>query len=164
MRVSPALAISVAVLTACAASAPGTSAGAATSGSPYGAESAGARAAMAAVTDIREVVNQLPEEVWLSKGEDQSVIWVEPSSRATDSMWIPWVGNEGEMGKSIAVHRHYRVLYWIFQDYWSTTNQVRYSTTNSYRTSAPVPGNSTGGGRKRLSIRSDGTPFMENAS
>jgi hypothetical protein len=77
-------------------------------------------------------------------------------------MWVPWVGNAGEMGKSITISWSARTHFWVFQDYWNTTNQVRYSTTNGYVNSLPVPGSSTGGGRKRLTVHSDGSLTMEN--
>ncbi|MEV7009266.1 hypothetical protein [Streptosporangium sp. NPDC051022] len=123
-----------------------------------------AHTARAAVTDLREVVNQLPDQVDFLKQEDGSGLRVPPNGQWVNSIWIPWVGGDNEMGKSIIVYRNLRARYWIFQDYWNPTDLIRYSTTNSYHQSLPVPGSSTGGGRKRLTIRPDGSLFMENTN
>ncbi|MEZ0070816.1 hypothetical protein [Planotetraspora sp. GP83] len=124
-----------------------------------------ARAAKAAVTDIREVVNQTSQYLTVHKGEGSQVFaqkTLDPNSRTTDSMWIPWVGNENEMDKSIDVNLGLTVPYWIFQDYWNGSNQIKFSKNHSYRDSVPVPGSNTGGGRKRLTIRPDGSPYLES--
>jgi hypothetical protein len=79
-------------------------------------------------------------------------------------MWIPWVGGGGEMWKSIAISWGGAVRYQVFQDYASTSDQIRYSKTNSYQNSFVVPGASTGGGRKTLIVQSDGTLSMQNSA
>lgn len=123
-----------------------------------------AHTARAAVTDLREVVNQLPDQIDFLKQEDGTGFRIPPDGRWVRSIWIPWVGGATEMGKSIIVYRNLRARYWLFQDYRNPTDLIRYSTTNSYHQSPPVPGSSTGGGRKRLTIRSDGSLFMENTT
>jgi hypothetical protein len=55
-----------------------------------------------------------------------------------------------------------RALYWIFQDYWDPSDQIRFSKSNSYAASSVVPGG-TGGGRKRLIINGNG-PSMQPTS
>lgn len=129
--------------------------------SQHGAGSTGTT--RAAVTDIREVVNQLSGDyTGIQKGESGTEGFdVAPNGRWAGSIWVPWVGNDGEMGKSIVVYRGIRARYWLFQDYWNTADQVRYSTTKSYQQSLPVPGSSTGGGGKRLIVREDGSLFLE---
>lgn len=127
-------------------------------------DAASVHTARAAVTDLREVVNQLPDQVDFLKQEDGSGFRIPPNGQWVRSIWIPWVGGDNEMGKSIVVYRNLRARYWIFQDYWNPTDLIRYSTTNSYHQSLPVPGSSTGGGRKRLTIRSDGSLFMESTN
>jgi hypothetical protein len=117
----------------------------------------------AGVTDIREILNQRPEQVQFYKGEDRVQFAVAPNSRWAGSMWVPWVGNGTEMSKSITISWGGRIRYWVFQDYWNTTDLVRYSTVNSYQNSLPVPGASTGAGRKRLTVRADGSLFMETS-
>ncbi|GHE37049.1 hypothetical protein GCM10017673_44510 [Streptosporangium violaceochromogenes] len=155
------LAAAVAAVVAGGALTAASPAGATTPRSPHGAESAGTTRAV--VTDIGEVVNQLSGEyTGLGKGETGSEGFdVAPNGRWTGSMWVPWVGNDGEIGKSIVVYRGIRAQYWLFQDYWDTADQIRYSTTKSYQQSVPVPGSSTGGGRKRLIVRGDGSLFLE---
>ncbi len=133
----------------------------ATSGRPRH-DAVSAHTARAAVTDLREVVNQLPDRVDFLKQEDGSGFKVPPNGQWVRSIWIPWVGGDNEMGKSIIVYRNLHARYWIFQDYQDPTDLIRYSTTNSYHQSLPVPGSSTGGGRKRLTLRSDGSLYMEN--
>ncbi|WP_067824958.1 hypothetical protein [Actinomadura kijaniata] len=118
----------------------------------------------AEVTDVREVLNRRSTQVQLYKGEDQVSVTVPANGRWAGSMWIPWVGNNAEMGKSITVSWGGTTRYWVFQDYWNTQNQVRYSTTNSYQSSLPVPGSSTGGGRKSLIVQSDGSLYLQAAA
>jgi hypothetical protein len=128
-----------------------------------GAQSPSDLTRRAGVTDLREVLNQMPVQVQFLKGEDHSTFNVASNGRWTGSMWVPWVGNNGEMGKSITISWGGRIRYWVFQDYWNTTDQVRYSTANSYQNSLPVPGTSTGAGRKRLVLQSNGTLSMQNS-
>ncbi|MFI6519856.1 hypothetical protein ACIBF1_30150 [Spirillospora sp. NPDC050679] len=152
-----------------------------------------AAAQRASVTWIVEVVNKLPmrQRIWHGENYLYYPGPVDPDSSpplgqmptlgeigwdpgttgsgggAKGSGWdfsVPWVGNNGEMKKSIRVEPNnqgdvsYR--YWIFQDYWQSNDQVKYSTTNSYTDSKPVPGSSTGAGRKRLILGV--TPSMES--
>jgi hypothetical protein len=130
---------------------------------PGPAESSRTVTRRAGVTDIREVLNQRSEQVQFYKGEDRAAFTVAPKGRWAGSMWVPWVGNNGEMGKSITISWGGRTRYWVFQDYWNNTDLVRYSTANSYQNSLPVPGSSTGAGRKRLILRSDGSLSMETS-
>ncbi|GII96165.1 hypothetical protein [Sinosporangium siamense] len=153
----------VAALAACGTLTTTAPAEAAGPGSAPGAHSG--RAARAEITDIREIINQRTSEVGVYNGENRNTFAIAANNRWTGSLWIPWVGNQEEMTKSVALAWDGAVFrYWIFQDYWNTANQVRYSTTNSYAQSSPVPGSSTGAGRKRLIVRGDGTLFLENAS
>ena len=93
--------------------------------------------------------------MWLAKGEDQSVIWVDPNSRRTDSMWIPWVGDDSEV-RNKSIRFFYTdtsdQLFYIFQDYWAPNDQVRFFWTPKYYEHAPAVKGGTGGGRKRLII------------
>ncbi|MEV0231680.1 hypothetical protein [Nonomuraea sp. NPDC050786] len=116
----------------------------------------------AEVTDIREILNKRSTQVSIYKGEDKTSIAVAANGRWAGSMWVPWVGNDGEMGKSIRISWGGTARYWVFQDYWNTSDLVRYSTTNSYQNSVPVPGSNTGGGRKSLTVQSDGTLALTN--
>ncbi|WP_285591266.1 hypothetical protein [Herbidospora sp. NBRC 101105] len=116
----------------------------------------------AEVSDIREILNQTKTALSVVSGESKATVAVPANGRWSGSMWVPWVGNDGEMGKSIVVYQGQKVLYWIFQDYWNTSHQIRFSTSNSYQQSKPVPGAATGAGRKRLIIRADGTPLLES--
>jgi hypothetical protein len=118
----------------------------------------------AEVTDIREILNQRTQQVRFYKGEDKVTITVPAGGRWAGSMWVPWVGNGAEMWKSITISWGGEVRYQVFQDYWNTANQVRYSKTNSYQNSFVVPGDSTGGGRKTLIVQSDGTLSMQNSA
>ncbi|WP_030455860.1 hypothetical protein [Herbidospora cretacea] len=128
--------------------------------SPHGTEAAAA--VRAEVSDIREILNQLPKAALsIVSGESKATVAVPANGRWSGSMWVPWVGNDGEMGKSIVVYQGKQVRYWIFQDYWNPTDLIRYSTTNSYQQSQPVPGANSGAGRKRLIIRADGTLLLE---
>lgn len=157
--------ISLRIIATCVAVIAGalaTASPAAATRSQRDAEAAGT--ARARVTDIREILNQTGNNVTIYKGEDGTRISIGPNSRWAGSMWVSWVGNQGEIGKSIVISwggsDHYRV----FQDYWNSADQVRYSTYNSYQQSNPVAGDSTGGGRKRLTIRGDGSLFMERTA
>ncbi|MGK5550861.1 hypothetical protein ACSNOI_04540 [Actinomadura kijaniata] len=118
----------------------------------------------AAVTDVREVLNRRSTQVQLYKGEDRVSVTVPANGRWAGSMWIPWVGDNAEMTKSITVSWGGTTRYWVFQDYWNSQDQVRYSTANSYQNSFPVPGSSTGGGRKSLIVQSDGSLYLQNAA
>jgi hypothetical protein len=160
------LALSVAVLSAGAAFTAASPADAATSRAPRSAGSTGPFPPPPPphyVTDIREVVNQRAQEVQFYKGEDRAAFPVPAKGRWIGSMWIPWVGNESEMGKSITISWGGRVRYWVFQDYASPNNQIRYSTANGYVNSVPATGSGTGGGRKRLIVNSDGSLSMESS-
>jgi hypothetical protein len=133
-------------------------------GRPVGSEPVAQRAVQrASVTDIREVLNRRSQQVQFYKGEDKAMFTVPANGRWAGSMWIPWVGNNGEMWKSITISWGGVVRYRVFQDYWNTMDQVRFSTTNSYQNSSVVPGNSTGGGRKTLIVQSDGSLSMQNS-
>ncbi|GII96164.1 hypothetical protein [Sinosporangium siamense] len=121
-----------------------------------------ASAARAAVTDIREVINLLPYQVQFFKREDQSTFTVMANSRWTGSMWIPWAASETEMEDK------HIIIYWsngrlrLFQDYRDPSDQVKYSQMIVYHAAIPVPGASTGGGRKRVTVNPDGSLSMEN--
>ncbi len=118
----------------------------------------------AQVTDIREILNRRTQQVRIYKGEDRVTFTVPAGGRWVGSMWIPWVGNNGEMGKSITISWGGVEHYQVFQDYWNTADQVRFSKTNSYQNSFVVPGDSTGGGRKTLIVQSDGTLYMQDSA
>ncbi|MFI7637244.1 hypothetical protein [Nonomuraea sp. NPDC049400] len=114
------------------------------------------------VTDIREILNKRSTQVTIYKGDGQTSLSVAANGRWAGSMWVPWVGNSAEMGESIRISWGGTARYWVFQDYWNTSNLVRYSTTYSYQNSFPVPGSNTGGGGKSLTIQSDGTLLLQN--
>jgi hypothetical protein len=114
----------------------------------------------AEVTDIREIINNSSEQVKIKEGKDD-VATIDPQHRWVGSTWIPWVGNEGEIGKSITISWNGTTRYWIFQDYWNTLDMIRYSMAGSYAQSTPVPGSNTGAGRKILTIGSDGTLSLQ---
>jgi hypothetical protein len=118
----------------------------------------------AEVTDIREILNHLPKQVQFYKGEDRVAVTIPAGGRWAGSMWIPWVGSGAEMWKSITISWGGAVRYQVFQDYWNTSDQVRYSKTNSYQNSFIVPGDSTGGGRKTIIVQSDGTLYMQDSA
>jgi hypothetical protein len=115
----------------------------------------------ATVTEIRYFVNNLSERLVIYVGETKKTYGLVPGGEHWLNIRAPWVGNQGEMGKSIAIQRGTRIIYWVFQDYWNTHDQIKYSTTNSYEQSVPVPGSSTGGGTKRLIILRDGSLSMD---
>jgi hypothetical protein len=131
-----------------------------------GAESLSTVARRAGVTDIREIVNQTQYKLWVR--DTNGLYWIAPyRTLAGVSIWVPWVGNQGEFSKAtfsifwsdeFGQEHEYKIL----QDYQNPADQVMY-TTNVYPGS-PVPGSSTGAGRKRLIVRSDGSFFMENTS
>ncbi len=130
------------------------------SGSRHGAESTGT--IRAAVTDIREILNQRSEQVDIFIRERHAAITIQPNGRWAGSMWVPWVGNDNEMSKSLIVHSDRP--YQVFQDYWDPSNAVEYILEGNYKDGQSVPGSSTGGGRKRLIIRSDGSLFLETTN
>lgn len=130
---------------------------------PTSAESASAVTRRAEVTDVREVLNRRSAQVNFRKGEDGVAFSVAPNARWAGSIWIPWVGNEGEMWKSIVISWGGTNRYWVFQDYWNSTNLVRYSRTNSYQNSVPIPGSNTGGGRRTLVVQSDGSLYLQHS-
>lgn len=150
------------------------SANAVAPGSPHGTKSA--TKAMASVTVIAEVKNVMDYPVSVYSGEGNawfSTTPIAPHSTETGSMRVPWVGNQDEMNKDIQVYKNGRdqygerqfFLYDIFQDYWEPSDQVKYGFYNSYDMPRPlpVPGDSTGGGKKRLIIAPD-RPYMEAIS
>ncbi|WP_188195582.1 hypothetical protein [Nonomuraea sp. SYSU D8015] len=51
------------------------------------------------------------------KGDDQVTFSVPTNSRWAGSMWAPWVSNNSEMMKSIAISWGGITRYWVFQDY-----------------------------------------------
>ncbi len=170
MRISRTLTAAVAGALAVGAFTACPSAGAAAPESPNGTKSA--TMARAFVTVITEVKNATDYQVSLYSGEDNSWFSTSPidaHSTKTGTMRVPWVGNPSETNKNIQVYKVYNwngehsvFLYDIFQDYWEPNNQVKYGFYNSYDLPRPlpVPGDSTGGGKKRLIIASD-RPYME---
>ncbi|MCP9946803.1 hypothetical protein LUX12_21590 [Streptomyces somaliensis] len=124
--------------------------------------------ATANVTVITEVQNAMDYPVWLYIGENNS--WFGPidaHSTKTSDIRVPWVGSSDEMSKSIRAYKdgitcppgepcrpHKFHLYYVFQDYWQPDDQVKYTGYGIYDYAQPVPGNSTGGGNKRLVIGS----------
>lgn len=135
--------------------------------SPHGTSVTMARANTTVVTEVQ---NAMDYPAWLHIGENDT--WfgpVDAHSTKTGAITIPWVGNSGEMGKSIQVYkegttcspcRPYKfLLYQIFQDYWQPSDQIKYTKTGIYDYAVPVSGSSTGGGNKRLIIAPD-KPYM----
>ncbi|MCO5999668.1 hypothetical protein [Actinoallomurus rhizosphaericola] len=144
-------------------------AGATAPRSPHGTKSA----AMALVTTITEVENvtDRPVTVWSKEANSWfSTTPIAAHSTITGSMRVPWVGNQDEMNKAIQIYKigvtnsgseQSFFLYDLFQDYHQPNNQVMYGFYNSYDLPRPqpVPGDSTGGGNKRLVIAPD-RPYM----
>ncbi|WP_370017440.1 hypothetical protein [Planotetraspora sp. GP83] len=131
---------------------------AATSHSPHNLDNVQVKAARAAVTDIREIVNTLQVQVQIANNESGQWFTIQPNSRWTGSMWVPWVGNQDELkSKSITVlytDTGSDYGYYLFQDYWDPGDKVKFTSVvrPSYKGSYFVGGDSTGGGRKRLII------------
>jgi hypothetical protein len=111
----------------------------------------GASARRAQVTDIREIQNNRTVQLEISEGDNGTVFTIPANRRWNGTIWVPWVGRDGEMSKSIHIVGG-NTECWVFQDYWNTHDLVRYSRTKSYTYSAPVLGANTGAGRKVLLV------------
>lgn len=137
-------------------------ANAAASGPQHGAGSAAVTRAV--VTDIREILNQRSEQVDIFNRESRTSFAIPPNSRWAGSMWVPWATGKVEAKeKCIVIYDGTRLL-WVYQDYSDPNNTVKYHVDGTYWSPVAVPGGSTGGGRKRLIIRGDGSLLMENTT
>ncbi|MFI6786912.1 hypothetical protein ACIBG4_06250 [Nonomuraea sp. NPDC050383] len=116
----------------------------------------------ATVTEFVYVVNNLSERLVVHVGETNATYGLAAGGEHWLNIRAPWVGNQGEMGKSITIQRGTRTIYWVFQDYWNAQDQIKFSTTNSYEQSVPVAGKSTGGGERRLTIVVNGSLFIDD--
>ncbi|MFB9207641.1 hypothetical protein ACFFV7_41120 [Nonomuraea spiralis] len=115
------------------------------------------------MTDIREVVNQTTRDVQINDGENQDIRFTVPAGRQwTGSMWVPWVGRQDEMWKSITIKWGNRNRYWVFQRYGGSDHgDIKCSAVGDFDNSGRVSANGIEGGRKRLVIRDNDTLFLE---
>jgi len=110
-----------------------------------------ALARRAKVTDIREIQNNRNVQVEITEGDSGKPFTIPSVRRWNGTVWVPWVGRDDEMSKSIHIAGG-NIECWVFQDYWNPHDLIRYSKTKSYTYSSPVGGANTGGGRKVLTI------------
>lgn len=109
--------------------------------------------AFAGVTDIRDWINRLPFGVSVVDGENtDNSFTLNVGESKEHSVWIPWVFNQGDMGKSIRVLGNERVLYYIFQ----SGNTVWWSRDGQKNHGRPVPGDSSVNGRRTVTLTVDG--------
>lgn len=120
---------------------------------------------MADVTNIKTISNSLLYPVTVRDGENAELVFSIAAGGTWDgNIWVPWVGNDGEMHKCIVLeskdaHLHLRV----FQDYWNPAwrDAVKVATPGeNYETATQVPGNNQGGGVKTLAILGNKTLSM----
>ncbi|GHE37042.1 hypothetical protein GCM10017673_44500 [Streptosporangium violaceochromogenes] len=156
------LAVSAMALIASGVLTAASPAGAAAPGPQHGAGSAAVTRAV--VTDIREILNQRSEQVDIFNREGRTSFAVLPNSRWAGSMWVPWATGRVEAKEKCIVVYDGTHLLWVYQDHSDTNNTVKYHVDGTYWSPVAVPGSSTGGGRKRLIIRSDGSLLMENTN
>lgn len=157
-------AVSAALLMASSAFTATALADASMSGSRHGAEST--IAARADTVGIR-IVNQTAHQVRLYVGEARTTHTVGPNGRSDSQITVPWVGDQGEMGKSIVIYWDDNVpRHFVFQDYWNPQNMIKYNRFNDYRSASPVPGDNISTKymerAKTLFVQSNGSLRIQN--
>ncbi|SEM63670.1 hypothetical protein [Nonomuraea pusilla] len=115
------------------------------------------------LTDITEVANQTSHEVQVKDGENPDIHFTVPAGgKWTGSMWVPWVGRQNEMRKSITITWGNRTRYWMFQTFGgSDQGDIKCSATGGFEISGRVSSDAVEGGKKRLVIRDNDTLFLE---
>ncbi len=124
---------------------------------------------MASVTNIKTISNALVYPVTIKNGENtQQTFTIGANSGWNGDLWVPWVGNDGEMWKCIMITcpDQDNMTIQLFQDYWNppnanATKRVYVSRGESgYGAGREIFGENRGGGEKALMIASDTTLTM----
>ncbi|MFD1793742.1 hypothetical protein ACFSE0_19205 [Ochrobactrum teleogrylli] len=120
---------------------------------------------MASVTNLTSIVNDTDYPVNFHNSEQDSPpdFTVPMLGYRFGSLWVPWVGNDGDSYKAIRVTAGKdRINIFIFQDYWNPPdlNEVKYAVgvDRFYYTtveSKKIPGDADGAGNKILRISTD---------
>jgi len=109
---------------------------------------------MATVTKIRVITNNSLYAIQIINGENSNETFsIDAGAGWTGEIWIPWVASQDEMNKAIEIVSDGETLFFVFQDYNDSTDQIKYYSTRSYP-GISMEGASMRGGKKTLSITS----------
>jgi hypothetical protein len=119
---------------------------------------------MANVTNIRTIANSALSAIAITTNDGAKQMFSVAAGGAWDgALWVPWVGNNGEMWKCLVLALGNRKLK-IYQDYWKPAYQdaVKYVWDNgSYEDGNELGGNNRGGGEKALIIQNEASVIMQ---
>jgi hypothetical protein len=118
---------------------------------------------MAQVTDLRTITNNTPYAITVRNGENKDQFFTVNGNAGWDgSLWVPWIGNDGESWKAIHIIAGATedLNIWVFQDYWNPPNKDAvkcfYGSSMNYGGAKEIDGNNRGGGRKALILYLNG--------
>lgn len=118
------------------------------------------------VTNIKSITNPFLYAITIKNGENtQQTFSIAAGGVWNGDLWVPWVGRNSEMYKSISITDPNDGLnVQIFQDYWNPAGADAIKWVNSggsYGRGKEIAGNNHGGGEKALQILKDGSLKMQ---
>ncbi|NHB98573.1 hypothetical protein [Photorhabdus stackebrandtii] len=103
-------------------------------------------------TTFIRIINETSKKIHIVEGEYGRYYAIDRKTTLAVSIPAPWIGNQNEGNKAIAISAEDEEDILLFLDYYSNNDQIKFNRgdTFDYKNAKNVAGRSSGGGSKVL--------------